>query len=240
MTDPQAWPSGPDVAGEREDPPVARLAVSQLRRVRRIVDAAVALAEDGGYDNVRLRDLAGAADVALGTLYKYFSSKEDILLFALAEDAAHLESMLAARPAEGPTPEARLASFFVRATRAFTRRPHFARAVLRAIASGDGSVTALKVAAFHLRMTRMIVAALRDEPPHSELPLSQPVGSERERAIALTLNQVWYASLVGWAGGLHPARLVTERVETTVELLLGEPGPAPRHAPRQVPPLSRR
>ncbi len=47
-----------------------RLASSQLRRVRAVVDAAVALAERGGFDAVRLRDVAEASGVALGTLYK--------------------------------------------------------------------------------------------------------------------------------------------------------------------------
>ena len=60
-----------------------RLVSSQLRRIRRIVDAAVALAEQGGFDAVRLRDVAEASGVALGTLYKYFRSKEEILLFAV-------------------------------------------------------------------------------------------------------------------------------------------------------------
>ena len=48
-------------AGEFEG--LARLATSQLRRVRRIVDAAVALAEKGGFDGVRLRDVAEASGV---------------------------------------------------------------------------------------------------------------------------------------------------------------------------------
>ena len=33
------------------------------------------LAEEGGFEAVRLRDLASHADVALGTLYKRFRSK---------------------------------------------------------------------------------------------------------------------------------------------------------------------
>jgi AcrR family transcriptional regulator len=51
--------------------------------MRRIVDAAVELAESGGFEAVRLRDVAERSDVALGTLYEYFRSKEDILLLAL-------------------------------------------------------------------------------------------------------------------------------------------------------------
>ncbi len=202
-----------------EPAPVARLAASQLRRIRRIVDAAVALAEEGGFDGVRLRDVAEASGVALGTLYKYFRSKEDILLFALNEEAEKLEVVIAQRPPRGGTAAERLTEAFARATRGLTRRPNLARAVLRAIASGDHE-TASKVASFHLRMTRILVAALRDEAPDVARPLSEPVGTAREQSIASVLNHVWFASLVGWSGGLHSTRVVTERMRETIDLLL--------------------
>ncbi|MCP4004081.1 MAG: hypothetical protein GY725_07795, partial [bacterium] len=52
-----------DPADERADsgdgePQIARLVASQLKRMRRIVDAAVDLAEQGGFEAVRLRDVA--------------------------------------------------------------------------------------------------------------------------------------------------------------------------------------
>ncbi len=52
-------------------------------RSRRIVESAVELAEKGGFEAVRLRDVASHAGVALGTLYRRFRSKEDLLLAAL-------------------------------------------------------------------------------------------------------------------------------------------------------------
>ncbi len=57
----------------------------------RIFDVAIELAEEGGYDNVRQRDVAARAGVALGTLYKRFRSKEDILSAALERETAKLE-----------------------------------------------------------------------------------------------------------------------------------------------------
>jgi len=201
--------------------PVARLAASQLRRMRAVVDAAVALAEKGGFEGVRLRDVAEASGVALGTLYKYFRSKEDILLFAVHEEASKLEAVMVARPALGDTPTERLAHFFARATRGFTRRPNLARAVIRAIAVGETDL-AMKVAAFHLRITRLIVAALRGEPSVAAGPNGELLGDPREQLVAATLNRVWFASLVGWAGGLHSGREINERMQETAELLLGE------------------
>ncbi len=200
---------------------VARLAVSQARRMRRIVEAAVRLADEGGFEAVRLRDVADAADVALGTLYKYFPSKEDLLLFMVLEEVERLERVVAERPLRGESAVERITSLFARATRGMVERPEFSRAALRAIAAG-GRGSELKVAAFHMRMTRLTVAALRGERSDPEQPLSARVGSERERQIALVLSQVWYAALLGWVSGLHGARTVTDRMRDTARLLLSD------------------
>ena len=206
-------------ADESGDAPATGLAASQLRRMRRIVDEAVALAEREGFDGVRLRDVAEASGVALGTLYKYFRSKEDILLFAANEEAVKMEAVMCARPPAGDTPIERLTAFFARTTRGLTRRPDFARAVIRAIVAGDPG-TADNVAGFHLRTNRQIVAALRGEAPQKDRELTELVGTDRERAVAMVLNYVWFASLIGWSGGLHPVKTVTERVRQTAHLLL--------------------
>ena len=199
---------------------VARLAASQAKRMRRIVDEAVRLADEGGFEAVRLRDVAEAADVALGTLSKYFPSKEDLLLFIVNEGTEQLERVVVARPLRGETAVERITSLFARATRGLVERPELSRAALRSIAAG-GRGGEVQVAAFHLRMTRLTVAALRGEQPAIDRPLSELVGTDRERQIALVLSQVWYAALLGWAGGLHPVRVVTERVRDTANLILG-------------------
>ncbi len=195
--------------------PVARLAASQLSRVRRIVDAAVLLAEKGGFEGVRLRDVADASEVALGTLYKYFHSKEDILLFALTEELEKLEAGMADHPPIGGSPLARVTQFFERATRGLIRKPQLARAVLRSLACGN-SETAVRVSRFHLRMTRLIVTALRGAPP---TPLARRTPAPAEADVAFMLQNVWFASLIGWAAGLHPSRVVSEQVHTAAALM---------------------
>jgi AcrR family transcriptional regulator len=220
MTGDSRSPAAGEGAGAPDTGGVARLAASQLRRVRRIVDAAVALAEKGGFEGVRLRDVAEASGVALGTLYKYFCSKEDILLFAVNEEAERLENVIAARPPSGGSAQERTTEFFARATRGFTRRPNFARAVIRAIASGDHK-TAAKVAGFHLRMARMIIAAIRDESLDISKAITEPEGSEQEQAIVMILEHVWFSALVGWGGGLHPVKTVTGQMRTAAANLLG-------------------
>ncbi len=199
--------------------PGARLAANQLRRMRRVVDAAVRLAEKGGFEGVRLRDVAEHSGVALGTLYKYFHSKEDILLFALNEELERVEQALAERPASGRTPLARVTDFFRRATEAFLGNPQLGRAVLRAMAGGDAE-TAVRIAGAQLRVARLVVAALHGETPDLAAAREAELGDERERRIALTLQYVWFAALVGWSVGIHPESAVIHHVRTAAELIL--------------------
>jgi AcrR family transcriptional regulator len=200
--------------------PGARLATNQLKRMRRIVDAAVELAEQGGFEAVRLRDVAERSDVALGTLYKYFRSKEDILLFALDEEVDRLEQAMAVRPPAGATPAARAVDFFRRVTRGLARRAPFSHAMMRALTGSDQEL-ALKVAAFQLRVARLVGAALRGEPPDLGAPLDRALSDPSENEVAVTLMNVWYAAMVGWAAGLHAERGVTEHVRVAARLVLG-------------------
>ena len=73
-----------------------------------------------------------------------------------------------------------------------------------------------KVAAFHTRMEVLVTAALRGEadgPPDG-------APTDEERALAFTLQMVWFASLVGWAGGLHGQSSIVEQTRVAAELML--------------------
>ncbi len=49
-------------------------------RHERILDAALILFREAGYDAVRTEDIAASAEVSVGTLYNYFENKGDLLL----------------------------------------------------------------------------------------------------------------------------------------------------------------
>ena len=55
------------------------LTAAQAARRERVVRAALELAAEGGYDAVQMRDVASRSEVALGTIYRYFSSKDHLL-----------------------------------------------------------------------------------------------------------------------------------------------------------------
>jgi TetR/AcrR family transcriptional regulator, cholesterol catabolism regulator len=203
--------------------PPAKLVASQLRRMRRIVDAAVELAERGGFDAVRLRDVAERSDVALGTLYKYFRSKEDILLFAFDEGVTRLEQSLAARPAEGGSAQERVTAFFRRATRGLLRKPDLGGALIRAM-SGSERETAQQIAASNRRIARMIVASLRDEPSLLLASLEEFAPSADERELADALTGVWFAALIGWVIGAEPdPAAIPRKMRSAAKLMLEGP-----------------
>jgi TetR/AcrR family fatty acid metabolism transcriptional regulator len=52
-------------------------------KYQRILDAAIAVIAEKGFHNSRVSDIAARADVADGTIYLYFKSKEQILMSAL-------------------------------------------------------------------------------------------------------------------------------------------------------------
>src|ERR1043165_5918735 len=81
-----------------------RRARNQAVRRKRGIDAATELAAVGGYEAVQMRDVADKADVALGTLYRYFPSKDQLLVAALGEWATSLERRLMQKPPPGETP----------------------------------------------------------------------------------------------------------------------------------------
>lgn len=182
-------------------------------RTRRIVETAMELAEQGGYEAVRLRDLAAHAEVALGTLYKRFRSKEDILVAVLELELERLEEALASNPAPGETPLDRIWFFFATSTRTLVAKPNLARAVLRATASGEPA-SAEKVLRFNEHMVALITDAIngRDDPP--------PLAEEDARVVAFFLQQIWFSSLVGWMGGMLDVGMVVEQVRLAAGLLL--------------------
>jgi AcrR family transcriptional regulator len=82
---------------------VEALTPNQAARRQRVIDAAMKLAADGGYDAVQMRDVASEAGVALGTIYRYFTSKDHLLAACQVEFARAEQRRLELRPTQGDT-----------------------------------------------------------------------------------------------------------------------------------------
>jgi AcrR family transcriptional regulator len=179
-------------------------------RRERILDATVELAEKGGFENVRLREVAAVSGVALGTVYRHFRSKEDLLVGALSREMEALQRAIRRRPPRGGTPLERAIGFFRAANRGVLSRPNFARAVIRALATGNPELHEA-TASFHDGNAALI----------AEVIVGGAATTPRDQQVATVLQHVWFASLVGWTGGLHDQSGVLERVQMAAEQLLG-------------------
>jgi AcrR family transcriptional regulator len=199
---------------QSEKPPGKRVE-KRRRDIRAIVDASRALADEGGLEAVRLRDVAQRSAVSMGALYRCFVSKEDILLYAFAEDFALLEHAVASRPFVKGGPLERIESFFRLATRGVVARPSYGRAVIAATASGQEAVVR-QMATLHARMSRLIHAVLTGH--GDDLPKGT---SEEALGIACqALNRVWFSTLVAWSGGLVSTDDVIADMRNTASVLL--------------------
>src|SRR4051812_47835689 len=110
---------------------------AQLERRERILDVTVALAVKGGYDAVQMRAVAEDADVALGTLYRYFPSKVPLLVSALARDLEEAEPLT--REPCGDTAAERVTALLATTTTRMQREPRLTEALTRAFVFADSS-----------------------------------------------------------------------------------------------------
>ena len=188
--------------------PVPRsLTRAQQARRQRVVDAAMSLALEGGYDAVQMRDVAARADVAMGTVYRYFTSKDHLLAAALVHWVGQLDVRLAQAPAEGESPAERVIDSLDRALRAMGRQPHLVAAVFTALASPDPAAIECQQQVSVL-MERIITRAIGEPRP--------PDLSDRARI----LGHVWYSALVGWVNGWSNMSRVHDELAVAVGLLL--------------------
>src|SRR5712691_8512753 len=116
--------------------------VAQRDRRKRILDTTLALASKGGYDAVQMRTVAERADVALGTLYRYFPSKIHLLVSGLAREFERTQEKLDRTPIPGETPYDRMLYVLARITRAMQREPMLTEAMTRAFMFADPSAAA--------------------------------------------------------------------------------------------------
>ncbi len=191
--------------GAPEDGALAR---NQAARRKRVLDATLALADKGGFDAVQMRDVATEAGVALGTVYRYFSSKERLLLEANVGQVEALGAGLLNRPPTGETAADRVVDVLRRACNVLVKRPEATAAMVRALGSAQTD-EADAVRRVSQAMTDIITRAMHEGEP-----------SERDRAVARVLSQVWLSSLIGWVGGVDGPEVVGDDLERATRMLI--------------------
>ena len=173
---------------------------------------------EGGYEAVQMRDVAARAHVAMGTVYRYFSSKDHLLAATLVFWVEQLDERLAQVPPRGDG-----------GVRTRPRRPGPGPA-------RHGAPTPAGGGRLRLAWRRPTVAAIECQQQMGALMdgiITRAIGepqppdhAERTRII----GHVWYSSLVGWVNGWSDMDRVHDELAVAVRLLLPRPASSPTAA----------
>jgi AcrR family transcriptional regulator len=184
------------------------LTARQAARRERIIRAALELAADGGYDAVQMRDVAARADVALGTIYHYFSSKDHLLAATLVVWTRDLQRQLEQRPVEGATTVDRVLDLLRRTTRGMRRNETLSAAILTGFMSPGDEVASCQLEV-HQAWAGFVSNAFDDS-----------VDPVKRGKIIRTLEHVWNSGLVGWTFGWMTLDEAVTELEDAARLLL--------------------
>ena len=183
------------------------LTPAQQARRDRIVDAGLSLLGERAYDKIQVKDVAEAANVALGTLYHYFSSKEHLFAEVLVRWAATLRTNISRNPLRGVTDAQRLTQVINRSVRAFQRQPSLARLVATLETSADPYATE-------------ILARLAQTTNDIYVEAIQDVDRDTAQRIVTVVDAVLAARLRSWVAGRITIATVTDDLADAIALLL--------------------
>lgn len=180
---------------------------NQALRRERVIKAVMELATEGGYDAVQMRDVAARAHVALGTIYRYFASKDHLLAATLVEFSHDIQGRLVRQPPRGDTSADRMVDVIRRAMKAIERQPRLGKAMVTAIASPDPAVAGCQA-----EMSTIMVQLLSE-------PMAD-VDPDRRLRIVTVLSHVWFSALLGWVNEWTNVGSVGDELESAIRLVL--------------------
>ena len=196
--------SAPRVAA----PPLPEsLSESQRERRDRIIEAGLTLLRAHDHNQIQMKDVAAEAGVALGTVYRYFQSKDHLFAEVLATWAGQLRTNVERRPLKGLSNAERLTDVLHRSMRAFQGWPQLARVVM-ALESSEDPFTREIFARNMARNTDIYVEAVQGLPEDLTVDLVRVATS----VFDLQLRQ--------WVVGSQSIADVYDRIARSVWLLL--------------------
>jgi AcrR family transcriptional regulator len=169
--------------------------------------AARAIAAEGGYDAVTMREVALRSGVARATLYRYFSSKDHLLAEVILEINAEMREELRINPPVGPDLVERVTDAFARLLAGAAREPKLLAATLRAFFSHDPAARAAEP-----EIRRMSHAYLEAGLGDAKVP-------DRE-AMGRVLSPLCFAMLLSLSGGRRTYDEAVDDIRCAVRLML--------------------
>lgn len=178
----------------------------QLARRQRIVRAALHALARSDHEDIKINDIARESNVALGTVYRYFTSKEHLLAEAFTQWQSVLKVKLATFAPAGVTEPDRLSEVFRQVINAFQLQPRFFRFMTFLEGTSDPYAAAIFNA----------TGAVFNET--IEATLGGPL-SDDQKAILGTVSAVFEHSMRKWITNRLTINNVHERVDTAIRLI---------------------
>jgi AcrR family transcriptional regulator len=122
--------NNPDVESELEGKATTRADRARQRTRRLLLDAGRTLIAAKGVAGLRIQDITEEADVALGSFYNYFQSKEDLLEAVITESLSDLTSAIITNVEDDTDPAEVVALANLRVIRLAYDEPDFARLIV--------------------------------------------------------------------------------------------------------------
>jgi TetR/AcrR family transcriptional regulator, cholesterol catabolism regulator len=192
--------------------PVEAMTSRQLVRRAQLIETVIDLVREVGPGVIQMRDVAERSGIALGTVYRYFSSKEHLLAVALCDWQERLtRRVLMPRAGEeaGVSEDLaeRVLSYVRKEVRGFARNPRIAELMVQVHVSSDP----------YARDALARMSAIDDQVMEK---LLEGVAPERVEPIKYALGAVLMNSLTYWVTGRITVADMTHQVESVTRLVL--------------------
>jgi len=187
----------------------------QLERRKHLIRAAIELVSEIGVERVQMKQVSERSGVALGTTYRYFSSKDHLLASAVSDWRGQLMADIAAELRGSPTPPGtsdRVVRFVHRGMRAFQRQPNLAHLLVSVTVSTDPFASEA-VEAMASAGRASLLAVMPDVPPAAGAVLP------------LLIDSAWTSELVAWVTGRTTLADAFVHLDEMIRLLLAPYAP---------------
>lgn len=177
----------------------------QLRRAR-ILSSALELAANG-YEAVNIRTVAYRSEVAASTVYRYFSSKDDLLIACLHHWLVQFEVLFRTEERQDADTYRRLLRLIESITDDLCAMPRLAEAVTRAYLYADGSA-ATNAELVRQKLSQMFAEAIGG---------AQPTAHHQE--VSALLTDVWSTKVLAVVQNRITVSDLLRRFEHTVAII---------------------
>jgi TetR/AcrR family transcriptional regulator, cholesterol catabolism regulator len=167
---------------------------AQHDRYERLLQVATAMLAFGGEEMLQTKELAQRAGVSLATLYRYFPSKDHVLLAISYGRYENALRRVMNEPPQGATAQERVTSHLLREFRAEQRDQRLTAALTRVITDTrrEYSPIVRQIRELHIQVLRQVAVA------------GGPVSDEQDRRLRIVLD-VFGAATRRWLAGVSSA-----------------------------------